>query len=363
MQKKLLTLAIMASLLPSYGQAAQDEPITAVDGTILKYTSSVYWIRDGATYHDEGIIASICTAADGNEVYIRDLMPAWEEGWLKGTIADGELHFPSGQLVSQWGVGDIYMDAAVKDRRTGNLNTVDEFVLIAGSEGSYRLADRNGETVYIRAYLHDGTILETDYGLILTPFNSIEAEPPAEAETAEYTRTYFDSVSKYPYSDTVTIATLGNDLWLEGFNGSSKGFVAGTMLENGDIFIPSGQYAGQSGSYANYMFSAETDPVSGVTTDTPGLTLHKQDEGWSSGQNAMLMFGFNKDQIEFRQYNFWLAPVDTSGITTAAPDMEIIRTEYYDLTGRKLNSPASGVSIVVREYSDGTRTCSKELIR
>lgn len=352
----------MAAVLPAYGSDTPEEPILTVQGTVQQYTSSVYWMRDGATYHDEGIVASICTAPEGTEVYLRDLMPAWAEGWLKGESQDGELHFPSGQLVSKWGIGDIYMGATVKDHRTGNMNAVDEFVLTADTDGTYRLADRNGETVYIQAYLHDGTTLETDFGLVLTPFNCVEATPPADAEIMEYTRTYFDGVSKFPYSDVVTVARVDNNLWLEGFNGSSNGgFVAGSFTPEGDIFIPTGQYIGLSGSYAYFMFSGEKDSSTGDILDTAGLTLRKEGSGWASGQYGTLMFGVNRNQIEFRHNNFRLTP-DESGVKdlpVAGAD-ESVRTEYYDLTGRRLDGLCHGVCIAVRHYSDGRRVSVKE---
>ena len=361
MQKPLLTLAIIAAVLPAYGSDAQKDPITSVEGSISRYSSSVYWIHEGNSYKDEGIIASICTAPDSTAVYIRDLMPAWEEGWLAGTISDDGLHFPSGQLVSKWGIGDIYMGAAVTDRRTGNYNTIDEFILTNEEGGGYRLADRNGETVYILAYLHDGTLLEADYSLVLTPFDSTEAEPPADAETSLYTRVYFDGVSKFPYSDVVTVACKGDDLWLEGFNGHESGFVTGTMTETGDIFIPTGQYTGMSGAYASYMFSGEKDPSTGAIDETSGLTLRKKDSEWASGQYGTLMFGFNKDHIEYRHNNFVLTPYVESGVSTITKEeKECTGTEYFDLTGRKISGPCEGFYIVTRHYSDGTRESVKQ---
>lgn len=363
MQKKVFTLTmILAVALPIVASDSQQAPILNVEGNVQKYASSVYWIReDGSTSRDDGIIASICTASDGTDVYIRDLMPAWAEGWLKGSASEGELHFPSGQIVSQWGIGDIYMGAYIRDRRNGNMLPVDEFVLSPGENGTYTLADRGGETIYLKAYLLDGTTLETDYGLTLTPFNFTEAEPSADAKIEEYTRIYFDGISKYPYSDTVKVARKGSDLWLEGFNGSSTGYVAGTLTDEGDIFIPSDQYVGQSGSYAFFMYAAVTN--SGIAIDTPGLTLYKEESGWASGQDALLMFGFNKEQIEFRHYNYRLEKYTTEGISSESIDSECVHTEYYDLTGRKVVQPCRGINIAVRKYADGTRRTVREIIR
>ena len=53
----------------------------------------------------------------------------------------------------------------------------------------------------------------------------------------------------------------------------------------------------------------------------------------------------------------------TSGVSSAKNDKNVRQVEYYNLTGRRVKTPARGMYIVKTTYVDGTTTCRKNLYK
>ncbi len=54
---------------------------------------------------------------------------------------------------------------------------------------------------------------------------------------------------------------------------------------------------------------------------------------------------------------------DTSGIVSAQNDKKVRTVAYYNLTGRRVQTPAHGMYIVKTTYADGTESCKKHLYK
>ena len=54
---------------------------------------------------------------------------------------------------------------------------------------------------------------------------------------------------------------------------------------------------------------------------------------------------------------------DTSGINSTKNGKNVRTIEYYNLTGRRVHTPAHGMYIVKTTYVDGTKTCKKHLYK
>lgn len=286
--------------------------------------------------HDIGIMATSCD--DGTAVWFNGVIPAWQEGWIKAVPADGKLVFASGQLMSSWAVGDIYMGGAVYNPRKEEYTLVESFALNINPEtGTLTLADTDsGERVYMLAYLDNGVIMEVEYGMTFTPFGETKPEPPAEAELGSWIRTYFDDISKFPYTDVVKVATLGNEIWLEGFSGATQGFVKGEILPDGSISIPSGQLTvAACGTYINRMYAGKKNTEDNQIYPSEALVLAKDGDGYASGLYDYLRFGFDQENIEYQYKHYMLTPYDLSPRTPQRPSIGVVQrlTEEYPVPG------------------------------
>ena len=56
-----------------------------------------------------------------------------------------------------------------------------------------------------------------------------------------------------------------------------------------------------------------------------------------------------------------MVPVPGAGVESveAGAESEVVATEYYDLSGRRMTEAVSGVGIMVKKYADGTRKATK----
>lgn len=320
--------------LPKSGR--NQSPVFDIDGQRSDYITSGYWASAsqgiGNFYFDIGILASVYDCED-NKVYIEKLIPAWQEGLLEGTREGNRITLKSGQLVSQWGIGDIYIGGAVYNSRAEKYNPTESFSFdISAETGELTLADSDtGQRVYLLAYLGDGTLLEANYGTLLDPFHEKVATPPADAETTSFIRTYFDDISKFPYKDVVHAAVSGSDIWLEGFSGTPDGFVKGTVLDNGDITIPTGQLTiASTGTYVNYMFTAEKRAEDSQIYLTDALTLTKSGDTYSSRINDYIRYGFSENTIEYQRKHFILEPYDEMARKPATPIIEGVKVLSAD---------------------------------
>ena len=70
----------------------------------------------------------------------------------------------------------------------------------------------------------------------------------------------------------------------------------------------------------------------------------------------MVYKGGNKDTVS--PISWWNVPTTAINAVTS-PTKKIVGTEYYDLSGRRLNGRGDGLNIKVTIFSDGTRRVTK----
>lgn len=301
-------------------------PILSAEGERQNYISSNYWanaIQDMSNFtYDEGLVATIIYDNEDSSVYLDALVPSWQEGLLKGEAKDGVLIFQSDQLVSEWGVGNIYIGAATYDSKTDEYSLIESYSFSKSKEtGDYILNDtESGQRVYIVVYLENGMLIRLLYQMTLSPFNETTAIPPSDAKIEKKVLTHFDDINKYPYKGVIKTVTKGNEIWLEGFSGATTGYVKGEILEDGSIRIPSGQLTvAYTGTHINYMYTASKSAEDGHFYPTDAIILTKNGDTYSSEPQDYIRYGYNEGSIDYQYKNFIVEPYDMTMRKPAAP--------------------------------------------
>lgn len=301
-------------------------PIMSADGERRNYVTSSYWAsaaQDISRFsYDIGIMASVIAKEGDPTVYLQALIPAWQEGLLKGTESDNAITFESGQLVSQWGVGNIYIGGATYNPRSEEYIMIDSFTFGKSPEdGSLTLRDtESGQKVYIVTYLENGALMEVEYDVMLDPFDEVQPEPAADAKYSTVIVTHFDDISKFPYKNVARMAVKGSEVWLEGLSGAPEGFVKGELLADGSIRIPTGQLtAAAPGAYITHMYTASKSEEDSQIYFTGNLTLTKAGETYSSLRSDYIRYGYDESTIEYQRKHFIIEPYDMTLRKPAIP--------------------------------------------
>ncbi len=107
---------------------------------------------------------------------------------------------------------------------------------------------------------------------------------------------------------------------------------------------------------ANATQSLDTEWIPETSTSYGSATVKYTLKIWTtlgSGSKSTDMFVGNGPTITV---NYILG---TTGINNTVSDKQTTSTEYYDLSGRKIEAPVKGVYVKVSSYSDGTKKSEK----
>lgn len=172
------------------------------------------------------------------------------------------------------------------------------------------------------------------------------------ATTHNYT---YDDYYGETQSSTVDIVTLGDvcyvksllpnypEAWLSGyFEGSNMVLNSYTICDD-DIAM---------------LFGTETEYIDNATFTYDSATDSYSSE---SGVDLSDYFYYDADRTYYLSdlcKNMIIKGVAT-GISSVENSNDAVSTEYFDLSGRRINNAAKGISIMVKKYADGTSKAVK----
>ena len=148
-----------------------------------------------------------------------------------------------------------------------------------------------------------------------------------------------------------------------------------------------------NGEYADYSITSATDPIQGNPGEMPYLYPGYGYSGWlaviklnetglktvnkTTNKSAATTEEFKEDRNQFivpaapaakdpMKYIVYPIRLDSENIITAIDNVKgdtehgtLVKTRYYNLMGIESGTPFQGVNIVVKEYSDGSKSTSK----
>ena len=125
-----------------------------------------------------------------------------------------------------------------------------------------------------------------------------------------------------------------------------------------------------------YSYQIATDNVSFFFIDQSGNLLNESTLTYNSSDNtyktddgtsfADIIYddGSTSGEEGYYLYSNILSNMSIGASTTAISNVEnsnkdVVATEYFDLSGRRISNAAQGVSIMVSKYADGTSKAIK----
>lgn len=130
------------------------------------------------------------------------------------------------------------------------------------------------------------------------------------------------------------------------------------MFDNNNMIIFSYQTATD---YIAYMFS----DADGYFQDNGTLAYNSLDNTYKLNSNSMLIdIIYDSQQKQYMPYSNILTNMAIGASTTGISKVEngnenVVSTNYYDLSGRRINGASKGISIKVMKYADGTSKAVK----
>lgn len=133
-------------------------------------------------------------------------------------------------------------------------------------------------------------------------------------------------------------------------------------LDNGDLRAYSNRFVVDDDTHMSVM---EIASDGFYTVETADFVYDVADGSYSFGDGLGLADFFSNDGVEFGfsvlYSDLGMVPVPGAGVESveAGAESEVVATEYYDLSGRRMTEAVSGVGIMVKKYADGTRKATK----
>lgn len=273
--------------------------------------------------------------------------------YLKGTYDEStkEITIENNQEI--YNQDGISLFVCKMDAETGEPLTSSSFKLSLDPEsGIYYSAE--GE--YLTAFITNGS--QTEVYTYCTSFYYYPAELFPEAVSHKYTYNDYYGNSK---SSTVDIVNLGDLCYIKNLMPEyPEAWLMGTF-EGDDLIVSS--YGVASDDNAP-LFGTATDFV-----DDCKFTYSSSSDSYTSESGIELTdyFYYPGDAQNDEGYYFSGSCKNmtiTGKSTTAISNVEnsnkdVVATEYFDLSGRRISNAAQGVSIMVSKYADGTSKAIK----
>lgn len=340
-----------------FGKAAKAQA-KAPDGTPKTFyldflnscygTETIFGINALPEYHR----ATDIIYGDNNKVYIKNMMcPNSIGGYLEGSIDGNTITLTKGQIVSNIQGYDILMYKGIMDQ-SGNVtpDTDSDYQLTIDPESGII---SNSEDILCLCMDYNSSLMTYTYCASLTfyPENLFPA-----AEQHEYTYDYsgLDSnnneVTKTDVKSTIEVVNLGEISYIKGLMPESYED-SWMLVENVDdslkLSLPQNveEDITTAFSQGNYLYFGTKKFVYDASSNCYILN----DYGISD------MFMYQNNPYITEDYTNLRIKATTTGINKVeSSDADVVSTQYFDISGRRINSAQKGINVKVMKYSDGT---------
>lgn len=340
-----------------FGKAAKAQA-KAPDGTPKTFyldflnscygTETIFGINALPEYHR----ATDIIYGDNNKVYIKNMMcPNSIGGYLEGSIDGNTITLTKGQIVSNIQGYDILMYKGIMDQ-SGNVtpDTDSDYQLTIDPESGII---SNSEDILCLCMDYNSSLMTYTYCASLTfcPENLFPA-----AEQHEYTYDYsgLDSnnneVTKTDVKSTIEVVNLGEISYIKGLMPESYED-SWMLVENVDdslkLSLPQNVEEDITTAFTqgNYLYFGTRKFVYDASSNCYILN----DYGISD------MFMYQNNPYITEDYTNLRIKATTTGINKVeSSNADVVSTQYFDISGRRINSAQKGINVKVMKYSDGT---------
>jgi hypothetical protein len=234
--------------------------VTLPDGaSVTPYytTGGKFYVNSSSGWLDyTSKIPTVNIAFVGNDVYIQNLAYWFNTAWVKGSLSDNTITFPSGQFVGEDEYGAEYLIAI--DSQTSEFKDAFTFTYDADA-GTLTCADLIAESASateVQVYCYwDAPVFSLG-----APEKPETVTPPAGLTTETWTvgRYFYNGEDEIPEEKVLKVGFDGNDVYVYGFSYNTVtegGWIKGTLSADGkSISFASDQYYGYDDDLNDYYF-------------------------------------------------------------------------------------------------------------
>ena len=281
----------------------------------------------------------------GNDVYLTG----------KYDEATGEITIDNNQEILN--INGMRLYVCKEDGESGIEDPDNEYKLVLDPEkGIVRSADENE---YIALFITDGETTELYTDIKDMFYYPEDMFPAAVSHGYSYTDIYGEQQSTN--IDIVTIqdmcyirnlAPKYPDAWIPAVINNNNIYAYSYMIGDDDTALMFGTET-EFVDYCTFYYNSSTDTYTGES----GIEL--TDYFYYPAGDASVPEGY---YLSCRYTDMTISGLASTGISKIDnSDSEAVSTEYFDLSGRRINNAAKGINIMVKKYANGTTKTVKVL--
>lgn len=333
---RLLSAIVIALCFPLTGWSAEagiiteeDLPAGGVKTTYLAEFNVANINQYGVMWSFDDKMAVHIYWTDSDVAYINNLS-TYSSAWVKARVDGDELWVPNGQVVLVSDRGTVYnLITGVVDMAKNSIEAREGIRFTVNSDRTKLSMESNPDDTHILGFytmdVAKGSILQAFSNIKLEKFTLETVSPPDDAEYKRFA--YSTLLGGYQnWKNGSWIAFDGNDVYVQGLEWiHPKGWVKGSLMNDGSIRIPSGQYVGMNGNYPDFYTAASyqgkiTDDSAKIEERSAFVLNYDEKEGsYSMADNECFFCG--KDMyIGFPVIEGSFVPFDVKAAEPAIPD-------------------------------------------
>lgn len=375
MRKLLLLQFLVMFALTSY---AQEIILETPAGTLKTYNrvGKTYNIKTGETEDMVAKTMNVVYAEDNKTVYIQDPVSGVLTGaWIKGTINGTTITVPTGQSVYYMAEYNMYLKVCIMNKVPDG--KLDFFVDETVENYTYTI---DGDNLKLNNTSTDGSIIlgiageipgisvawggTGDFDVVYTPLEEVATTMPEGVTPTDYNMTASNGDSNF--DGVVKVARVGNDVYFQGvYTLFPQGVIKGTIDDKGIVTFKKGQFMGTVFVFQMYLVGSMENLTGDYDKKNITDVVFKYDETANRYELQTPSMIFNDNAETLSPLDFYTSCVltnETSNVTAFETE-RTAKISYYDLSGREISKPNTGVVIRKIEFDNGKVETSKIVIR
>ena len=316
----------------------------------LDFYTSAYGVGTLPEFHKA---VNVVYGAD-NKVYIQNMMyPSLFDTYIEGELNGNTITIPNGQAIGTFGdtFNMVLCNMAVVEETDGVSFVPDqssEFTLTVDNEYG---TITSGENSFLG-------IVTDDYQNTLTVGGIMQFVPEDFFQAAdEHEYTYDHEGYDTPIqtvNGTLEVISLGDYSYIKGLmpelNPDAWSFA---YMENGNLTLSLPQIIDEDMAAVFVDFNN-----SGlIMTDPIAFTYDAASDCYTMSDYTLVnLFATSSNSLGYSDsYDNLKIKATTTGINKVeSSDADVVSTQYFDISGRRINSAQKGINVKVMKYSDGT---------
>lgn len=344
--------------LPSASTMKKAPAKAAPEGKSRTYYLDFYTSAYGVGTFPEFHKAVNVVYGDNNKVYIQNMMyPSLFDTYIEGELNGNTITIPNGEAIGTY--GDIYnmvlCNMALVEETDGISFVPDqssEFTLTVDNEYG---TITSGEDSFLGIVTDDYQNTLTVGGIM--QFIPEDLFPATEEHEYTYEHEGYDTPVQ-TVNSTLEVINFGDYSYIKGLmpelNPDAWSFA---YMENGNLTLSLPQIVDED------MAAALVDFNNGglIMTDPIAFTYDAASDCYTMSDYTLVNLfarynSYNQLSISYSDaYDNLKIKATTTGINKVeSSDADVVSTQYFDISGRRINSAQKGINVKVMKYSDGT---------